>query len=69
MDGNEMITGHELKSFSLAAYKQVAGTFGADFADEFQKDPVAIYKSMPREQKKMLRRMATDNAPGVQIHG
>lgn len=65
MDGNEHIHGHELKRFSLAAFKQVAGTFGEDFAEEFQKDPVAIYKSLPKEQKTMIRRMATDNAPGV----
>lgn len=65
MDGNEHIHGHELKRFSLAGFKQMAGTFGEDFAQEFQKDPVAIYKSMPMEQKRMIRRMATDNAPGI----
>lgn len=65
MQGNEHIRGHELKSFSLSARKQIVDTFGDDFADEFQKDPIAIYKSMPMEQKKMIRRMATENSPGV----
>ena len=69
LDGNEQITGHELKSYSRGSRHQLEGTFGADFADEFQKDPVAIYKSMPIEQKRMIRRMATDNAPGISHYG
>lgn len=38
-------------------------TFGDDFCEEFCKDPVGIYKSLPVEQKKLLIRMATENSP------
>ena len=38
-------------------------TFGHDFCEEYCKDPVGIYKSLPVEQKKLLIRMATENSP------
>jgi hypothetical protein len=38
-------------------------TFGEDFCEEYCKDPVDIYKSMPVEQKKLIMRMATENSP------
>jgi len=68
VDGNQRVTGKELKAFALTGLRQVMTTFGHEVAEEFGEDPVGIYKSMPREQKKMLRRMATDNAPGHELY-
>lgn len=68
LEGNEMITGKDLKHLATVGLHQLKTSFGHDFAEEFHKDPVAIYKSMPREQKKMIRRMATDNAPGSELN-
>lgn len=63
--GNARITGHQLKAVSLTKHLQLRDVFGEDFCDEFKKDPVGIYNSMPREQKLMLINLANDNAPGV----
>jgi len=37
--------------------------FGDEFATEYQKDPMGIFKSLPRDQKKMIMRMVSANAP------
>jgi hypothetical protein len=37
--------------------------FGLEFAEEFHKDPITIYKSLPVEQKRLIIRLAQDNAP------
>lgn len=63
--GNARITGPQLKAVSLTKHLQLRDVFGEDFCDEFKKDPVSIYNSMPREQKLMLINLANDNAPGV----
>jgi len=61
--GNARITGDQLKDVAhLKCFKHV---FGHDMCDEFKKDPIGIYKSLPREQKLMVINMANDNAPGV----
>jgi len=62
--GNLYVTGKQLAAFAATEYKQVKGIFGGDMANEFIKDPIAIYKSLPVDQKKMIIRMATENAPG-----
>jgi hypothetical protein len=43
--------------------KWLTDTFGEDFCEEYCKDPIGIYKSMPVEQKKLIIRMATENSP------
>jgi hypothetical protein len=61
--GNYQITAHELKACALNQWLRLQKQFGIEFADEFKKDPIAIYKSMPVEQKKLIIRIATENAP------
>jgi hypothetical protein len=63
--GNARVTGKQLKDVSHTKSLQIKDIFGCDFSDEFRKDPVSIYDSMPREQKLMLINLANDNAPGV----
>jgi hypothetical protein len=61
--GNLHITGHELQTFAMNHWMKLKAQFGMDFADEFKKDPIGIYNSMPVEQKKLIIRLATENAP------
>ena len=63
--GNARVTGHQLKSVAHTKALQIQDIFGCDFADEFRKDPISIYGSLPREQKLMVINLANDNAPGV----
>lgn len=61
--GNYHITARELKAFGLSGFTRMHKQFGSDFAEEFRKDPIGIYKSMPVEQKKLIIRLATENSP------
>jgi hypothetical protein len=61
--GNYNITAHELKAFALSGWMRLKKQFGHELADEFRKDPIGIYKSLPVEQKKLIIRLATDNSP------
>jgi hypothetical protein len=61
--GNYQITAKELKTFALAQWMRLQKQFGLEFAEEFRKDPIAIYKSLPVDQKKLIIRLATENAP------
>lgn len=65
--GNLFVTGRELGAFAQTGFMKVKGLFGEDFAVEFKKDPIGVYKSLPLDQKKMMIRMATENAPGVEL--
>jgi hypothetical protein len=65
IDGNDHVTEQELKWFGKTRHKQLVTTFGDEFAEEFRKDPVGIFKSLPKDQKKMVLHMATDNSPGA----
>ena len=58
--GNLRVTGAQLEMTSRAGRKSLIDLFGEDFADEFKKDPVAIYKSMPREQKIVIINLSQD---------
>jgi hypothetical protein len=66
-DGNDYITGEQLEVFGKVRHKQLVTSFGEEFAEEFRKDPVQIFKSMPRDQKRMILHMAVDNAPGSDV--
>lgn len=61
--GNYNITAHELKTFALSGWMRLKKQFGHELADEFRKDPVGIYKSLPTEQKILIIRLATENSP------
>ena len=61
--GNYVITKRELDLLAQNHLMHIKKTFGADFAEEFKKDPVGIYASLPVMQKKLVIRLATENAP------
>lgn len=63
--GNAHITGDQLKAVAKTKREALRSIFGADFCDEFCKEPISIYSSLPREQKLMVINLANDNAPGV----
>ncbi len=59
LEANDYVTGNQLIELAKS-FKSIRGNFGEDFAKEFQKDPVGVFKSMPTPQKKVLARMAQD---------
>jgi hypothetical protein len=59
--GNDYISQEELKRFAKTCSGKLKDAFGEDFVDEFRKDPVAITKSLPVDQKKMVIRLATSS--------
>lgn len=61
--GNHVILGKELKTFALNGWTRLTKQFGLDFAEEFRKDPIGIFNSMPVEQKVLIIRLATENSP------
>lgn len=66
--GNDMITEETLRFVSKVGSRALKNTFGEDFMVEFQKDPVGIFKSLPRDQKIVIMRMASDNTgPGIAL--
>jgi len=67
INGNDMVTEKGLIRFGKTMHKSLSSSFGSDFAEEFRKDPVGIFKSLPLSQKKMIMHMASDNAPGAEI--
>ena len=60
--GNQMVTADDLKFLAANRIMLVKGTFDKDLAEEFKKDPVGIYKSLPMEQRKVFATMARANA-------
>lgn len=62
--GNETVTGADLRRLARIGAFGIKTTFGADFQEEFLKDPVGIFKSLPLAQKKMVMRMANAAQPG-----
>jgi len=66
--GNDMVTEERLRYCAKVGSRALRDTFGEDFMVEFQKDPVGIFKSLPRDQKIVIMRMASDNTgPGIEL--
>lgn len=61
--GNDYVTEEQVEGLAMMGHATVELRFGDDFANEFRKDPMGIFNSLPVTQKKMLMRMASDNAP------
>lgn len=60
--GNDMVTEKQLKELGMAQPKEIQDHFGEDFSEEFKKDPVALFKSLPVDQKKILSRLANESS-------
>jgi hypothetical protein len=61
--GSDYVNESCLKRLAVSGYALLKKRFGEDMADEFQKDPVGIFDSMPLEQKKIISRLALDPQP------
>lgn len=55
--GNEYMRLEDLKTFAQYKSQMMKKRFGEDFVSEFQKDPVAIFESMPMDQKVVIMHM------------
>jgi hypothetical protein len=58
--GNDRVTGTDLTLLARGRQEDLRELFDEEFCHEFREDPVGIFKSMPRDQKRVLARMATD---------
>ena len=63
--GNLHVTEMDLTYLAIKRLGLVKGTFTEEFAEEFRKDPVGIYKSLPVEQRRVLGNMAQDQRAGT----
>ena len=60
--GAERVTDDDLTNLARNHIARIKDLFSDDFVEEFQKDPVTIFNSMPDPQKKLLARLAADSA-------
>lgn len=60
IEGNDTVTNKLLLQLGRSPCEAMKKTFGYDFVEEFKKDPVGIFKSLPVDQKKLVSRMAND---------
>jgi hypothetical protein len=60
--GNDIMYVKDLKRFAKVGFNTMKMRFGDDMANEFVKDPVGIFNSMPTDQKKIIMRIASDNS-------
>lgn len=58
VEGNESIPARKLADFVRVHRDAVTAKFGEEISEEFAKDPMAIYASLPRDQKLIVLRMA-----------
>jgi hypothetical protein len=63
-EGGDYVSGMQLMALAKQGLK-LNEMFGAGFADEFQKDPIGVFKSMPSPQKVVLSRLAGDSNAGT----
>ena len=68
ISGNDQATKSQIEDFGLTGVSTVEASYGAEFANEFRKDPWGIFQSLPLLQKRRLARMATDNSPTGKQH-
>ena len=64
--GNDMVTFADLRRLSTVGTHTVRDTFGEEFQEDFRKDPVGLYESLPRDQKRMVIHMANGTSPGAE---
>lgn len=57
--GNEYMNVDDLLLFAQSKSRVIEARFGADFLEEFQGDPVAIFNSLPADQKLVIMRMVS----------
>jgi len=68
IDGNVYLSAADLKQVVKTRVPSITQTFGEKFMDEFRKDPITIFESLPRDQKRMIASMTVDNNPGADLN-
>lgn len=68
IDGNTYLTYADLKNIVKTRVPSLSQTFGEDFVKELRTDPIGIFDSLPRDQKRMVAAMAVDNVPGADLN-
>lgn len=58
--GNDLVTHRQLKDFAKSGADGIEKLFGCDFLKEFRDDPIAIFKSLPVDQQKVVSRLANE---------
>lgn len=59
--GNDIVSNNQLKEFASSPhFDALEKAYGEDFAEEFKKDPIGIFKSLPADQKKHIARQANE---------
>lgn len=61
--GSDYVNEDMLREAAISQFAFIKMRFGEDLAVEFQKDPIGIFKSLPREQKKVFARLSADTQP------
>lgn len=62
-DGGDRVDEEVLKRFSISGHKHLCKKFGKEVAEEFRKNPKAIFSSLPLDSKRIIMRMANDPQP------
>lgn len=62
---NITVTEEDLKNMAVRGKQELAGYYGSEMANSFEKDPVAVFQSMPTPQKKILARLASSYTFGA----
>jgi hypothetical protein len=60
-EGNDYVSDEMLKNLASTQWQLVQQAFGEDVRKSFQKDPIAVFSSMPDPQKVVLARLASDS--------
>lgn len=60
-EGAERVTESDLKGLAANSVLALRTHFGDDFANQFTKDPVGVFKSMPDPTKVILARLGADS--------
>lgn len=55
----------ELKALAMNGHHLISKSFGAKFADEFSKSPKTFFEALPKPQKLVLARLASDRHAGT----
>jgi hypothetical protein len=63
--GNEYVSEDDIKEFSRTNADLMSVTYSQDMIDEFRKDPISVFSSLPHPQKKALARLINQTITGT----
>ena len=63
----DRITEKQIKGLSAASFQLFKEKFGEEMAEEFRKNPIQIFDSLPLDSKRIIMRLANDPQPGPHL--